>query len=1303
MAADLTSIKPNFIENTINELSKTLIGLSKNILDVVSYKEKDTENPAALNENASKKSDIMKNPYNGFFVLNNTLKDFASNASILFSSLKDTIKLSIKDAKIPNNLLLEDNSKKEISKKNKDKNSINVPFSIPKNFTKITDSLKSSIPEFSKSVSILPKNFAKITNSLKSSISKFSKQILSIPKNIISNIFNNVKNIISNSFKNIIGKFNEAFSFINNKIFDKIKNLNFFSKKKKNNIKDKAQNNISGSGILILASNIENSAQYIKSYKSLIKTINKIKAPSLKEFQKVQDSLDNFIKNIEKGINSKKSSILDFNKNIEILNDSLITLNIVSKSLKKVIKSYSKIDSFEAVGIVFTDFNSNVLLKISKINNKNIVASSKKINLIQTITISLIELLSTFRKIYILSSIAKNIKFNNVEAMLENFNANVIQGINKNINTKQVKKSNETISIILGISKSLFTIETSLIKTAILALPAALSITVLNIFISSLNKFVKKLNEINEININFETIKNISIIFNSIKNIELSAILCGILAPVAVISIITTKIAFSSIVSFINYIGLLKIDDTIYNNILGIGLSLMLVSSVLLMSTLIGPLSIAAIISIQVAYIAMDSFASFILFLDKNVLNRLDNSFIRSVGTAILATIELMIFSTILTISLGFLALSALLIPPAIITMVAFTGFLLIFTFIGNIAMKAIAGMATLLLASVILGVIAAVLMITFTLLAKTGVFILSKIPQILVSLLAFAGLVVLMAAMGIGAMYAMVPILALTIVSVAIMTAMIAINIALNFMEKITEDKVSKAQSNLIAINTLFNYIAETFKLPILGRTLGILIVLNLVAINLLVTSVALVASIKILSLLKPDDFKGLVGNGNKLDNTSVFGNIGLMFNTLALLLPSALKALAVSIVLILVSISMLLWVVPLVASIQIIKNLLAVKTIQLAEESIIELKTFMSLLIPLGLIALGALIPVLALTITSIALLISSLSLLGAIKAFLKIKPGDVGHAALTTLKLTGFIGELGVLGLATIVALPGIKILGKIGKEAKKIKNIVNLVLDLSKFDKNTIERAQNSIGAIKNIFTSLKEAGKASKDAKKSIKNLNQAKEYLVNLSPIFETLKNLPVNEETAKNAENIYTILNSISGINLNSLKNFINIDSATFQTNTSNIVKGLNEFSSLNINNENIDNLKNAVNSISEIDAKGFSKTMNNLFKPFKKVDPSVKSINKLTKSIRGLNTELQALNKNNNSLKAMNSLDISNNSTVKNKKEIADAKVSSFNNSTYSEFDYNTKLDEIKKLIENFMNAYTEKNAIAKNKFTI
>lgn len=763
-------------------------------------------------------------------------------------------------------------------------------------------------------------------------------------------------------------------------------------------------------------------------------------------------------------------------------------------------------------------------------------------------------------------------------------------------------------------------------------------------------------------------------------------------------------------------------------------------------------LALAAGALAVVLFRPMKTLGTVITTVRRSVLQRMDAEMIRMLSVSIVAATMLTVFATVLSLALFLLTTAALLAIPALVGLVAFGAFLAALVFLGKLAMKSLLSLAVVVLASLAILAVGTAMAFAMKKMAEAGQTIIDNKLAVALGLGIFAVLLASMAVLGYFAIAALAGIAIVTVASLAVLLVAVSIRKAIESLSKIGETDTSKVYGKDGALDR----IKELFKAFGLG--------LMLAAVKAVATLAAILpASLLLLAVSVPLS-KGIEIFAEKIKiedintaNAVLAGPLQSFFMSLGSLMGPALASMVASAAVLVAAVLLLPALGALATDIAILSKLRSENVFDAIAITQAIAPLFLSLAAT-GLAALTATVPLAFFLAASILLLPASLAISAAITAFNKVTLKMISHAAAVSAVMLLFFGELSAIGLISIFALPGLTAFAAVGGLLKKAAGIEVFVSRMAKLGSQTLKKAMNAVSSLGKIFASIKDAGKAAKGIKGSIKQIKNAEKHLDDIVALFDTFKNLkmPDNMSTdkvkdlassldalslvftsvsemgntkikniKKIKENIVSIVDMVNSINFenanSSLDSSIDTLNKGIEALSSIDVEAVNRLSKLKIKNDigtklsslatslssvastdsaiaaGSKNLSDAINNISNTDFAGLSLSMKSLMKSFDKTDKTTKSIDKLSKSMHGLNEELQKLNNNSNAVKSMNNLNASVN--VQENRTIVDKKGKGLASNSANQANAEAAiLEKIESTLDNFFKTYEDANKTSK-----
>lgn len=939
------------------------------------------------------------------------------------------------------------------------------------------------------------------------------------------------------------------------------------------------------------------------------------------------------------------------------------------------------------------------------------------------------------------------------------------------------KDTKSSIDALSQIFPSLLLLESRAVLLAVTGIPAILGISLALAFTKILQLTLKAMPEAKLADSASKSIISLRQTMLSLLQALSLAALLAVPAALAVASLIAASVAMlvlkvaasltelagkaakkanAQVDNLVKFVGLqsalaLQLANLLPATILAAVSAVMLIALNTMLITALGLAFIVGTLA-TVLFRPMKTLGTVIAAIRRSVLQRMDAEMIRMLSVSIVAATMLVVFATILSLAMFLLTAAALLAIPALVGLVAFGAFLVALIFLGKLAMKSLLSLVVVVLASLAILAVGAAMAFAMKKMAEAGQTILDNIPQILTALGAFALMLLGMTALSLIAIPALIGIAIVVAASLAVLLVAVSIEKAVKSLIKIGETDTSKIYGKDGALDK----IKELFKAFGFG--------LMLVAAKAAVTLVAILpASLLLLAVSVPLS-KGIEIFARKMKiedidaaNAILAGPLQSFFMSLGELMGPALASMIASAAILVAAVLLLPALGALAVDVTIL-NKISSESVFNATAIVQAMAPFFLSLAATGLAALVAVVPLAFFLAASVLLLPASLAMLAAITAFNKITLKMIGHAAAVSAVMLLLFTELSAIGLISIFALPGLTVFAAVGGLLKKATGIETFISKMAKLDSQTLKKAMNAVSSLGKIFTSIKDAGKAAKGIKGSIKQIKNAEKHLDDIVALFDVFKNLkmPDNMSTdkvkdlASSLEALSLVFTSVSEMGNAKIKNIKKIkeniisivdmvNSIQFENSSSSLDssidtlnKGIDALSSIDIDAVNrlsklkvkndigtklsslatslssvastdsaivagSKNLSDAINNISDTNFAGLSLSMKSLMKSFDKTDKTAKSIDKLSKSMHGLNEELQKLNDNSNAVKSMNNLNASVN--VQENRTIVDKKGKGLAANSANQANSEAAiLEKIESTLDNFFKSYEDKNKTSK-----
>lgn len=1351
----------NFMKKTLSLVLSSLTNLVDNVKEMDNEVKSLGENgdgkkdSGTIKETAKSKDDVSKNPAgNAPFVIKNSIHEESAE-------LRDTISKSLK---LPN---VSRDSKQEIRTQ---EIIVSKMSTIEKQIIADSASKKSSkalapqkqqplevkgldkVGQLVSSVKNIPAAITKPLKSTAAGIKASVDSIRSLPAKISGTVLK-ASTALTQGLMHPIESLKGLFGKLGSGILGAFKKIPLFGKK------DKGNAEIKTAGVLVLASNVKNSASYVKEYEKLVKVVNSTKKLSMKQLEDTQDKISAFTDSMSDMLEKREPLLKPLQRRVAILADTFTMMQIVPQkmlatALVSKLLTNGMMRSIAKPIEMISDEKDGLFAAFDKINSKKLTEARAKSESFAVVAVSLSAVTMSCVKAGIAALIATKF-IDSIVSFVYRSNE-IIDAFNSS--TGDTVKSTKSIESLRDAFYAIMPTELAATAAGVLAIPAAIGAFFINKFIMSVSDMssnMPKPKDIKTLSDRLGALTELAPMFIKLAAIEALIAATSVLAIAGMIGVGFTALLMVALTSLSGKIAetgksVKKALPAITDLLIFSSMTVMLETSVIIGGVLAVPAIVGAaftglfaaamnvtlagviaaggnagkasaamtlLVPIAVALVAVETLLlvagliaqlanGTVKFISEtigeiktNVVKKLDAAFIRSVSISIIGATLLTVLATIMTFGFAMLTVAAVLAIPALVGLAAFGLVALAFAGLGLIWKPVMKGAAAAVLVSVAIVAAGFAIGIATRKLAESADFIIANWKPIAIGLGAF--MVIGGALALLSKMTSIQNILATILLCGAVVAAAYAVKIGAKALVEGTAMISDKATAlRVLAGVVAFGVIA--FGLAALSKMVSVSGLLKTVALCAIVVIASLALTVAVVALVTAGR---IILNDLPAVAAGLLGFIGIiaLFTLVGFAATFALPALAATMA---AAVIVMVAALALAATVAVLANVLSAEMIAAATERVKQLCGFMLSIIPLGGASLLAMVPAALMVAAGALLLVGSLALLGAVAAFSKMPLTEKTITNVAQLKV--FLSAVSSLTIPAGKAVIAAAALAKVGTKMKKASSgLSKSIKSFAKMEKSNITKAAAACVALKDIFTSLKDAAKASKGVDKNIEKISAASGGLGKVSSLIKTFDTIKVDDSQAKNAANVQQIVLAIDDV-FTSIKKSKSLNKLKVDENmpayTRSLADTLNAFNSINTNglSSKAIELNTFATEVSNMDTKGFKSSMGGFMKVLDNAGSKTKSIDKLTKSIRGLNKELKSLNSNSDAMRAMSSFDVSSGRSRASRSDIQDAKavpVTSASNS-FSRNDIDT-LKSILEEIKSFEKAYVDSNKAGPNFF--
>lgn len=1351
----------NFMHKTLSLVLSSLTNLVDNVKEmdssIKSLEENDgsKKDSGTIKETAKSKDDVSKNPAgNAPFVIKNSIHEESAE-------LRSTISKSLKLPNVSRDSKQETKTREMIVSKMSTIEKRIISDSASKKSSKALAPQKQQqleirgldkVGQLISSVKSIPAAITKPISATAAGIKASVSSIMSLPAKISGSVLK-ASNTLAQGLMHPIESLKGLFGKLGSGILGAFKKIPLFGKKDKDNAEIKA------AGVLVLASNVKNSASYIKEYERLVKVVNSTKKLSMKQLEDTQDKISTLTDNMSSMLEEKAPLLKPMQRNAAMLADTFTMMQIVPQkmlataTMSKLLTKGSMASIVKPIEMI-GDEKDGLFAAFNKIDNKKLAEARVKSESFAVVAMSLSTVAMSCMKAGIAALIASKLVGSIVSFVYRS--NEIIEAFNSS--TDETIKSTKSIESLRDAFYAIMPTELAATAAGVLAAPAAIGAFFISMFMKSVSGIGKNMpdsKQMKTLSSRMSALTELAPMFIKLAAMEAIIAAASVLAIPAMVGvgftallmktlsglsglIATTgekvKQAYPAMVDLLIFSSMAVILETsvIISGVLAIpamvgaaltGLFAMAISATLTgviaaggnagkasaAMVLLVPIA-AALIAVETLLLAAGLVARLangsIKFISatigkikKNVIDRLDAAFIRSVSISIIGATLLTVLATIMTFGFAMLTVAAVLAIPALVGLAAFGLVALAFAGLGLIWKPVMKGAAAAILVSIAMVAAGFAIGIATKKLAESSDFIIANWKPIAIGLGAFMAIGGALALLS--KMTSIQSILATILLCGAVVAAAYAVKIGAKALVEgtaVISDKATalRVLAGVAAFGAIAFGLAMLSKMVSVGgllKTVALCAIVVIASLALTVAIVALVTAGKIILSDLPAVAAGLLGF---IGIIALFTLVGF---AATFALPAIAATMAAAIIIMVASLA-------LTAAIAVLANVLSAEMIAAATERLKQLAGFLLSFIPLGGASLLVMVPAALMVAAGALLLVGSLAMLGAVTTFSKMPLTEKTISNVAQMKV--FLSAVSGLTIPAGKAVIAAGALAKVGTKMKKAASgLSKSIKSFAKMEKSNITKAAVACVALKDIFTSLKDAAKASKGVDKNIEKISAASGGLGKVSSLIKTFDTIKVDDSQAKNAANVQQVVLAIDDVftsikkskSLNKLK--VDENMPAYTRSLADTLSAFNSISTDGLTSKAIE-LNSFAAQVSSMDTKGFKSSMSGFMKVLDNAGSKTKSIDKLTKSIRGLNSELKSLNSNSNALKAMSSFDVSSGRSRASRSDIQDAKavpVASAS-SSFSRNDIDT-LKSILEEIKSFERAYADNNKAGPNFF--
>lgn len=1351
----------NFMRKTLSLVLSSLTNLVDNVKemdnDVKALEESgdSKKDSGTIKETAKSKDDVSKNPAgNAPFVIKNSIHEESSQ-------LRDTISKSLKLPSVSKDTKQEVKTQETIISKMSTIEKQIIADSSSKKSSKALAPQKQQpleikgldkVGQLVSSVKNIPAAVTKPLRAATSGIKASVDSIRSLPSKISGTMLK-ASAAFTQGLLHPIESLKGLFGKLGSGILGAFKKIPLFGKK------DKGSAEIKAAGVLVLASNVKNSASYIKEYERLVKAVNSTKKLSMKQLEDTQDKISTLTDNMSSMLEEKAPLLKPMQQRAAMLADTFTMMQIVPQKMlatallsklltNGMMRSIAK--PIEMIG----DEKDGLFAAFNKIDTKKLTEARAKSESFTVVAVSLSAVAVSCVKAGVAALIATKL-IGNIASFIYRSNE-IIEAFNSS--TGETVKSTKSIESLRDAFYAIMPTELAATAAGILAAPAAIGAFFISKFImsvSSMSGSMPTSKEMKSLSSRLGALTELAPMFIKLAAIEALIAATSVLAAAAMIGVGFTVLLMKTLASLSGHIAktgesVKQAFPAVTDLLIFSSMTVMLETSVIIGGVLAVPAMIGAaltglfaaamgvtltgiisaggnagkasaammlLVPIAVALVAVETLliaaglaamianngvkyiSGTISEIKKNVVNKLDAAFIRSVSISIIGATLITVLATIMTFGFAMLTLAAVFAIPALIGLAAFGLVALAFAGLGLIWKPVMKGAAAAVLVSVAMVAAGFAIGIATRKLAESSSFIIANWKPIAIGLGAF--MVIGGALALLSKMTSIKNILATILLCGAVVAAAYAVKIGAKALVEGTamiSDKATalRVLAGVVAFGVIAFGLATLSKMVSVGgliKTVALCAIVVIASLALTVAIAALVTAGRIILNDLPAAIAGLLGF---IGIIGIFAVIGFVAG---FALPAIAAAMAAAVVIMIAALA-------LSATIAVLANVLSAEMIAAATERLKQLCGFMLSVIPLGGASLLVMVPAALMVAAGALLLVGSLALLGAVAAFSKMPLTEKTMTNVAQMKV--FLSAVSGLTIPAGKAVIAAAALAKVGTKMKKASSgLSKSIKSFAKMEKSNITKAAAACVALRDIFVSLKEAAKASKGVDKNIEKISAASSGLGKVSSLIKTFDTIKVDDSQAKNAANIQQVVLAIDDV-FTSIKKSKSLNKLKVDENmpayTRSLADTLSAFNSINTNGltSKAIELNAFTTEVSNMDAKGFKSSMSSFMKVLDNAGSKTKSIDKLTKSIRGLNKELKSLNSNSDAMRAMSNFDVSSGRSRASRSDIQDAKAvpATSTSSSFSRDDIDT-LKSILEEIKSFEKAYLDSNKAGPNFF--